>query len=49
MEVFGFDYDTPGIVYLNNGNVLEFFHGTKKSGSNVYFKPQDLQKLLENR
>ena len=29
MEVFGFDYDTPGIVYLNNGNVLEFFHGTK--------------------
>tara|TARA_B100001248_G_scaffold243994_1_gene212676 strand:+ start:6754 stop:7734 length:981 start_codon:yes stop_codon:yes gene_type:complete len=49
MEVFGFDYDTPGIVYLNNGNVLEFFHGTKKSGSNMYFKPQDLEKLLENR
>ena len=49
MEVFGFDYDTPGIVYLNNGNVLEFFHGTKKSGSNMYFKPQDLEKLLQNR
>ena len=49
MEVFGFDYDTPGIVYLNNGNVLEFFHGTKKSGSNIYFKPQDLEKLLQNR
>ena len=49
MEVFGFDYDTPGIVYLNNGNVLEFFHGSKKSGSNMYFKPQDLEKLLENR
>ena len=49
MEVFGFDYDTPGIVYLNYGNVLEFFHGTKKSGSNMYFKPQDLEKLLENR
>ena len=49
MEVFGFDYDTPGIVYLNNGNVLEFFHGTKKSGSNMYFKPQDLEKLLQNK
>tara|TARA_B100000963_G_scaffold69795_2_gene58158 strand:- start:10758 stop:11738 length:981 start_codon:yes stop_codon:yes gene_type:complete len=49
MEVFGFDYNTPGIVYLKNGKVLEFFHGTKKSGSNTYFIPQDLEKLLENR
>ena len=30
MEVFLIEYDTPGIVYPNNGNVLEFYQGTKR-------------------
>ena len=49
MEVFLIEYDTPGIVYLNNGNVLEFYQGTKDSGSSKYFTPEALKKILENR
>ncbi len=48
-EVFLIEYDTPGIVYLNNGNVLEFYQGTKDSGSSKYFTPEALKKILENR
>ena len=48
-DVFLFDYDTPGIVYLNNGNVLEFYQGTKDSGSSKYFTSEALKKILENR
>tara|TARA_B100000900_G_scaffold416258_1_gene450651 strand:+ start:12884 stop:13864 length:981 start_codon:yes stop_codon:yes gene_type:complete len=49
MEVFLIEYDTPGIVYLNNGNVLEFYQGTKDSGSSKYFTSEALKKILENR
>ena len=48
-EVFLIEYDTPGIVYLNNGNVLEFYQGTKDSGSSKYFTAEALKKILENR
>ena len=49
MEVFLIEYDTPGIVYLNNGNVLEFYQGTKDSGSSKHFTAEALKKILENR
>ena len=49
MEVFLIEYDTPGIVYLNNGNVIDFYQGSKDSGSANFFKPEALEKLLENR
>ena len=49
MEVFLIEYDTSGIVYLNNGNVLEFYQGTKDSGSSKHFTAEALKKILENR
>jgi len=50
MEVFwNEDNDTPGVVYLNNGNVLQFYQGSEESGSEIIFKPEELKKILENR
>ena len=50
MEVFWFgDNDTPGIVYLNNGNVLQFYQGSEESGSDVIFNTEELKRILENR
>ena len=50
MEAFWYDdNDTPGVVYLNNGNVLQFYQGSKESGSEIIFKPEELKKILENR
>tara|TARA_B110000495_G_C22353787_1_gene232535 strand:- start:6 stop:467 length:462 start_codon:yes stop_codon:yes gene_type:complete len=50
MEAFWYDdNDTPGVVYLNNGNVLQFYQGSEESGSEIIFKPEELKKILENR
>ena len=50
MEAFWYDdNDTPGVVYLNNGNVLEFYQGSEESGSEIIFNPEELKKTLENR
>ena len=50
MEVFWFDdNDTPGIVYLNNGNVLKFYQGSEASGSETIFDPEKFKKVLEDR
>ena len=50
MEAFWYDdNDTPGVVYLNNGNVLQFYQGSEESGSEIIFKPEELRKILENR
>ena len=50
MEAFWYDdNDTPGVVYLNNGNVLQFYQGSKESGSEIIFKPEELKKIQENK
>jgi len=49
MEVFWFDdNDTPGVVYLHNGNVLAFYQGSEESGSEIIFNPEELREILEN-
>lgn len=47
MEVFWKDdNDTPGIVYMYNGNVLAFYQGSKESGSKIIFNPKELKKKI---
>ena len=50
MEAFWYDdNNTPGVVYLNNGNVLQFYQGSEESGSEIIFNPEELKNILENR
>lgn len=50
MDAFWYDdNNTPGVVYLNNGNVLQFYQGSEESGSEIIFNPEELKKILENR
>ena len=50
MEVFWFDdNNTPGVVYLNNGNVLNFYQGSEEYGSTNFFDAEDFSEILENR
>lgn len=41
--------DTPGVIYMNNGNVIKFYQGTKESGSEEVFDSDNLKELLEAR
>ena len=41
--------DTPGVIYMNNGNVIKFYQGTKESGSEEVFNAENLKAILEAR
>ena len=42
LEVLGFEYENPVVVYYNNGNQMRFYDGT---GSNEY-DPNDFKDLF---
>ncbi|MBC8265879.1 MAG: hypothetical protein H8E84_02840 [Flavobacteriales bacterium] len=43
LEILGYEYENPAVIYLNNGNQIRFYDGT---GVNAY-NEEDLRKLLQ--
>jgi len=43
LEILGYEYENPAVIYLDNGNQIRFYDGT---GVNAY-NEEDLKKLLE--
>jgi len=43
LEILGYEYENPAIIYLNNGNQIRFYDGT---GANE-FNAQELKKLFQ--
>lgn len=41
--------ETPGVVYLNNGNIIQFYQGSEESGSKEAFNAEQLKTVLEAR
>ena len=42
LEILGYEYENPAIIYLNNGNQIRFYDGT---GPNE-FNPNEFKKLF---
>jgi hypothetical protein len=42
LEVLGFEYENPVVIYFNNGNQMRFYDGTT---SNEY-NPEDFKRLF---
>jgi len=45
LEVLGYEYENPAVIYLENGNQIRFYDGTGKNE----FHPEELRKLLDNK
>ena len=43
LEILGYEYENPAIIYLDNGNQIRFYDGT---GANA-FKAEEFKKLFE--
>jgi hypothetical protein len=43
LEILGFEYENPAVIYLENGNQIRFYHGT---GNNA-FNADELKKILK--
>ena len=43
LEILGYEYENPAIIYLDNGNQIRFYDGT---GANA-FEAQEFKKLFE--
>ena len=43
LEILGYEYENPAIIYLDNGNQIRFYDGT---GANA-FKADEFKKLFE--
>ena len=43
LEILGYEYENPAIIYLDNGNQIRFYDGT---GTNA-FKAEEFKKLFE--
>ena len=42
LEVLGFEYENPVIIYFNNGNQMRFYDGT----TNNEYNPEDFKRLF---
>ena len=45
LEVLGYEYENPAVIYLENGNQIRFYDGTGRNE----FHPEELRKLLDNK
>jgi uncharacterized membrane protein YphA (DoxX/SURF4 family) len=45
-KVFGGNHDVPGVVYLWNGNMVKFYHGSAPTSA---FNKEDLKTLLQKK
>jgi len=45
LEVLGYEYENPAVIYLENGNQIRFYDGTGKNE----FHPEELRTLLDNK
>ena len=48
-DVFYSENDNPGVIYLDNGELVKFYQGTEEGGSENMFDADDLRTILENR
>ena len=46
-DVFYAEHNTPGIVYLNDGDIIKFYQGTEEGNSENVFDVNDLKSVLE--
>ena len=44
IEILGYNYSNPAVIYLENGNQMRFYDGT----GNNEFNAEELRKILEN-
>jgi len=44
LEVLGYEYENPAVIYLEDGNQIRFYDGTGNNEFNI----EELRKLLEN-
>lgn len=42
-------FETPGVIYLNNGNIIQSYQGTEDSGSKSIFNSNNLKSILDAR
>lgn len=43
MEILGYDYGNPAVIYLDNGNQIRFYEGTEENA----FNPEEFKKLFQ--